>query len=560
MDRRDTPDYADDIEVRTDTDQWENEGADEEDYRITDAAEYIDQYGEDYGVQEQETDTLQEKPQETPRPQLRRTVVGKRAEQGSHIDGGRPQGAYGESVLDDGRRRPRGRYMEPGNAADRRRDSRYREEEGRSPRERRMREDAGNTREHRNEGRRAAGQESGREGRYRESGYREDRYREEEYREDTRRRRNNRYEESGRPPRERRPAPRRDERENRNPREEEEEMASRKKPSKKGKKKEKSLFSERVIKLVGGLIGVIIVLLVVFVVFGDGILESIGLGGTRTDSEGLVSDTGVLNILLIGQDGRDEEGVSGSRSDSMMIVSVDKGTDKVKMISLMRDMYVSIPGYEDNRINAAYSYGGVDLLKETIEENFKVKIDGNVQIDFESFKEIVDKLGGVEIDLSQEEADYLNTAYWQNGWTLTAGIQTLDGDQALAYSRVRQVGNSDFERTERQKKVLMSAFRKVKSQGIISMLSLAKDIYPMLDTDIGIGDMISLGTTAMGMEESDIESYRLPADGMYENQTIRGMQVLVPDLEANREYLYELLFGEDASTEENETEDGSSGQ
>ena len=228
----------------------------------------------------------------------------------------------------------------------------------------------------------------------------------------------------------------------------------------------------------------------------------------------------------------------------MMLVSVNKGTGKVKIVSLMRDMYVSIPGHDDNRINAAYSLGGVKLLEQTIENDFQVKIDGNVQIDFESFKTIIDKVDGVEIELSQEEADYLNTAYWQNGWSLSAGVQTLNGDQALAYSRIRQVGNSDFQRTERQRTVLMTVFRKVRGQGKLKMLSLAKDIYPMLDTDIGIGDMISLGTTAIGMDESDIETYRLPIDGGYTNQTIREMQVLVPDMEKNIAYLKELLFRE----------------
>lgn len=262
-------------------------------------------------------------------------------------------------------------------------------------------------------------------------------------------------------------------------------------------------------------------------------------GGNTTQ---LASGKGVINILLVGQDGRED--VEGSRSDSMMLVSVNKGTGKVKIVSLMRDMYVSIPGHDDNRINAAYSLGGVKLLEQTIENDFQVKIDGNVQIDFESFKTIIDKVDGVEIELSQEEADYLNTAYWQNGWSLSAGVQTLNGDQALAYSRIRQVGNSDFQRTERQRTVLMTVFRKVKGQGKLKMLSLAKDIYPMLDTDIGIGDMISLGTTAIGMDESDIETYRLPIDGGYTNQTIREMQVLVPDMEKNIAYLKELLFGE----------------
>ena len=188
-------------------------------------------------------------------------------------------------------------------------------------------------------------------------------------------------------------------------------------------------------------------------------------------------------------------------------------------------------------------------MRKTVEKNFGVRIDGNVQIDFESFKTVVDAIGGVEIELSQEEADYLNLAYWQNGWTLTEGVQTLDGDQALAYSRIRQVGNSDFERTERRRTVLMTAFRKVKAQGKLKMLKLAKDIYPMLDTDIELKDMVNLGLTALSLKEDSITTYRLPVDGGYKNETIRDMAVLVPDLEMNRNYLLELLFGTAAEQE-----------
>jgi len=308
-------------------------------------------------------------------------------------------------------------------------------------------------------------------------------------------------------------------------------------PSKKQpvrRKKEKTPLSERFIKRVGTLLGVLIVLLVVLVIFGGDLIAGI-FGNSR-----LASKEGVINILLVGQDAREE--VEGSRSDSMMLVSVNKDTDQVKIISLMRDMYVAIPGYEDNRINASYSMGGVNLLTKTVEKNFGIKIDGNVQIDFESFKTVVDSIGGVEIELSQAEADYLNLAYWQYGWTLTEGVQTLNGDQALAYSRVRQVGNSDFERTERQRTVLMTAFHKVKSQGKIKMLKLAKDVYPMLDTDIELKDMVNLGLTALSLKDDSITTYRLPVDGGYKNETIRDMAVLVPDLEMNRSYLLELLF------------------
>lgn len=248
---------------------------------------------------------------------------------------------------------------------------------------------------------------------------------------------------------------------------------------------------------------------------------------------------GVCNILLIGQDTR-VEGKRG-RSDSMILLSVNKNTQQMTMISLMRDMYVQIPGYKNNRINAAYSYGGSELLKETIAYNFGIQVDYTVEIDFTGFKDVVDTIGGVDIELYQAEADYLN----KNGWSLTAGVNHLTGEQALAYARTRYVGFYDFERTQRQRTVLTAIFNSLKGQSLTSLLAVYDSIADDLYTDMNSLQILTLATSAYGMIGNGLNSYRIPADGMYKNETINRMAVLViPDWDAARAQLYEYLYGE----------------
>ena len=166
------------------------------------------------------------------------------------------------------------------------------------------------------------------------------------------------------------------------------------------------------------------------------------------DKDIIKKDKDIINILLIGQDRR--PGEQRARSDSMMIATINKKNNTVSITSLMRDMYVQIPGYSDNRINAAYAFGGMELLDATIEKNLLVHIDGNIEVDFNGFQQAIDKIGGVDISINAKEADYLN----KNGFTgLSEGTVYMDGKLALAYSRIRKVGNNDYERTERQRKV-----------------------------------------------------------------------------------------------------------
>lgn len=254
----------------------------------------------------------------------------------------------------------------------------------------------------------------------------------------------------------------------------------------------------------------------------------------------VMEDQDIENILLIGQDRRPGQG--RQRSDSMIICSINKRSNRITLVSLMRDMYVPIPGFDDNRINATYAFGGMHLLNETIEQDFGIHIDGNVEVDFEGFITALTKVGPLDITLRQEEADYINNALGRDD--LTAGVNALDAEQALVYARTRKVGDGDYERTDRQRTVLMTAFNKMRSSDIATTYGLAKELLPSLTTDLTNAEMLGLVYTVLTNDMTlSRESYRIPIDGSYSSERIRGMAVIVPDLKANREALKQYLYG-----------------
>lgn len=260
--------------------------------------------------------------------------------------------------------------------------------------------------------------------------------------------------------------------------------------------------------------------------------------------EGLIEDSDqVLNILLIGQDRRSGQG--RSRSDAMILCTIDKTTKSVTMTSFMRDMYVPIPGYQDNRINTCYALGGMELLDACLEKNFGIQVDGNIEVDFFAFMDIIDMLGGVDITLTQAEANYLNRrGNWDisnDHWNLVAGVNTLNGSQALAYSRIREIGD-DFGRTERQRTVLSAVAEKCKGLSLSELNKLLNKILPMITTDMSSSQIMNYALELFPMLSGmTIDTLRIPADGTYQNAWVRGMAVLVPDLEANRQILIDNL-------------------
>ena len=220
------------------------------------------------------------------------------------------------------------------------------------------------------------------------------------------------------------------------------------------------------------------------------------------------------------------------------------------MISLMRDTYVDIPGYGGNRLNAAYAYGGFDLLDQTIEQNFGITIDGNMMVDFNGFLDAMSAIGSLEMNLTAEEAEYMNAnpALGSNNdisdeeWSLTEGTNKLTPSQILCYSRMRYVGNSDWDRTERQRKVISGVVGQVKHGHFIKGYKVASSAAPSITTDIKTFGMMRM---VMGLVTSgDMDSYIIPVEGTYYADTINGMAVLVPDISANQQYIQDYINGE----------------
>lgn len=268
-------------------------------------------------------------------------------------------------------------------------------------------------------------------------------------------------------------------------------------------------------------------------------------------------EDGVYNILLLGEEAIGS-GSSRGRTDVILIATMNTKTKKLKLTSLMRDTLVQIPGYKENKLNSAYEKGGLDLLYETIALNYNIRLDGCVMVNFESFEKIIDKLGGVEIALTANEAYYLNhTNYISNPKyrTVVEGKQLMNGNQALGYARVRKRANingtnNDYGRTERHRIILDAIFQKYKTKSKVELASMMLSMLSMITTDINSENFTVLLNSFMEMGTTEIEQLRLPADGTFtDNVRVRGMDVLIPDWAANLTLLQNFIF-EDYSTDE----------
>ena len=244
-------------------------------------------------------------------------------------------------------------------------------------------------------------------------------------------------------------------------------------------------------------------------------------------------DSGLINLLLIGQDRREEE---RARADSILLCSFCPETKAITVTSFLRDLYVDIPGYESNRLNAAYAIGGMDLLRRTMEENFSLYIDGCLEADFTQFPQIIDSLGGVTIELRQDEAELINKTV-PGG--LTEGPHLLSGSQALVYSRIRNLDDDgDFSRTGRQRKLVTSVLDRYRTADLLTIVTTVADTLPMISTDLSKRQILKLTAKLFPMlKEPVITSQRVPADGTYGYDTIRKMSVLTVNMDEIRDQL-----------------------
>ena len=268
------------------------------------------------------------------------------------------------------------------------------------------------------------------------------------------------------------------------------------------------------------------------------------------NAEDLVSDDNVFNILLIGCDARSKTG--RGRSDSMILLSINKNTKKVVMTSFLRDTWVNIPGVGNQRLNAAYFFGGPKLLIKTMESNFHIRIDKYVRVNFYSFIDTVDAIDGVDIDVTEEELEYLNDYVKHENKLLgndpndnlvkNTGKQTLNGIQALAYARIRYVG-TDFARTQRQRTVMNEIFRKAKKLSLIELNDFLEKVLPNVTTNLEKGQIFSLILNASDYLSYERIDQSIPNLGSFKNMVIDGMMVLGIDFEKYNAELKESIYG-----------------
>lgn len=253
----------------------------------------------------------------------------------------------------------------------------------------------------------------------------------------------------------------------------------------------------------------------------------------------------IVNIMLVGQDAR--PGEPAQRSDSMILMTFNKKTGQIHLTSFLRDQYVQIPGFGNTKLCHAYSYGGMTLLNETIKNHYGIEVDGNVTFNFEGFKDIIDMLGGVEITLTQEEATALNNLESKQKWGLEAGVQRLTGAQALRYARLRHI-DSDFQRTERQRKVIMSVFEAYKNCTLSEMMKILEETMPLITTNIPKNQIYTYAFQLFSMiSGAQMKTQQIPAAGTFTSGLIKVSENYFAscqyniDFASNREILNKIF-------------------
>jgi len=277
------------------------------------------------------------------------------------------------------------------------------------------------------------------------------------------------------------------------------------------------------------------------------------LGYLTGAKEPIETIEGIRNILLVGVDAR--PGETKSRSDTMMILTIDGNANEIRMTSLMRDMYVAIPGHGNNRINAAWVYGEADLLLKTIEQNFGLVIDEYVAVDLRVLIDVIDLIGGLTLTVETKKQmnaingviDAYNYQFKEptnDGLLTETGEQLMNGKQVQAYARYRKI-DSDIQRTARQREVLTKLFDKLQTKSIFELTKIASTVLDRVETNLTLSDIVALIPVVYGMKDASFEQMTIPADVAYQSKTVSGMAVLVADMEVCRSALADFINSKD---------------
>jgi LCP family protein required for cell wall assembly len=276
--------------------------------------------------------------------------------------------------------------------------------------------------------------------------------------------------------------------------------------------------------------------------------EVVEASGDNEVDPSLRQEAYVTNYLIFGI----EEFGGAKNTDSMMIATINTKDNTIKLTSLLRDSYVDIPGYKPNKLNAAYSRGGVKKLIETIEENYLIDIKGYASVNFKSFEKIVDSLGGIDIELGKKEAKYLNTTNYiskKENRNVKAGMNHLNGNQVLGYCRVRKVEtlggiNNDYGRIVRQQRALSAIFDELKSKNIIKQIETVKECLGYVTTDLSEGQINKSIEDVAENKIKKLDTFRVPVDGAFDApKKYNGIGYpIVLDWEKNRVELFQYIF------------------
>ena len=287
---------------------------------------------------------------------------------------------------------------------------------------------------------------------------------------------------------------------------------------------------------------------------------------TTLKNSDLLQNSKVLNIMLFGEDNKHEE--EHGRTDTMIMLSIDNVHKKLKLTSFQRDTYVYIPGQGYDKINASYTLGGATLSIKTIQANFGVKIDRYAVVDFDSFKDIIDTLGGVEIEVTKDEIEYINYQMYKNGQsngnrhTITAkpGVIRLNGQEALWYSRNRglTIGEDDneigisgdgWDRTARQRKLLTKMVTDLKGAGLSDIVEIVNKVGPKITTNLKKDEIMGLVSNALTYISYEIKQTYVPKEGLWyynnpgdDSWYVAGSCIHITDMEAQRKALADFVY------------------
>jgi polyisoprenyl-teichoic acid--peptidoglycan teichoic acid transferase len=262
--------------------------------------------------------------------------------------------------------------------------------------------------------------------------------------------------------------------------------------------------------------------------------EGIDTNFQSEEFNGAKSD-GKINVLLLGVDSRGEE---KSRTDTIMVAQYDPETQTAKLVSIMRDIYVEIPGYNNYKVNTAYFLGGAELLRETLKENFDLDLHYYALIDFQGFEKAVDTLApnGIEMDVEKSMSKNI-------GVTLEPGLQDLNGKELLGYARYRADAEGDFGRVQRQQEVINALVDEMISvNGVTKLPKLVGTVQPFVQSNLGGSEVVGLMKDFLLNKPENIETLRIPVEDSYTNASYsEAGAVLEIDKEKNKQALEEFL-------------------